>query len=368
MELELEWRRGQCIGHGSFGFVNLAVPVAPHPAAAKTPLPPPMAVKSCSVSNSASLRHEKEVLTLLRDCPNVIRCFGDDLTRENGDSLYNVLIEYASCGSVADRIRSGDGLPESEVRRHTRSILRALRHVHATGFVHCDVKPQNILLCSADRRPLQDGVVAKIADFGLAKRAGTESRPEIRGTPLYMSPESVASGEFESPSDVWALGCAVAEMVSGRPAWRCSSGADVTALLFRIGAGNESPEIPAEISEEGRDFLIRCFARDPRERWTAEMLLGHAFVADLGDDEATVGRSVGAEEAPSASPRGPFDFPEECVSVDSSIPETPLSPRPLRSSTPPATRIGQLATDTKPDWSWSESWDTVRRNHPISRP
>ncbi|KAF5188368.1 mitogen-activated protein kinase kinase kinase [Thalictrum thalictroides] len=64
-------------------------------------------------------------------------------------------------------------------------------------------------------------------------------------------------------------------MITGRP------DADVSALLFRIGFGEEVPEIPVELLEEGKDFLRKCFIRDPTKRWTAEMLLNHPFVHDV---------------------------------------------------------------------------------------
>ncbi|KAL2230234.1 UNVERIFIED_CONTAM: Mitogen-activated protein kinase kinase kinase 20 [Sesamum indicum] len=113
----------------------------------------------------------------------------------------------------------------------------------------------------------------KIADFGLAKRDGRRKGAmmgfELRGTPLYMSSEMVAGGEQGPPVDIWALGCVVAEMLSGNPAWRCS---DIAELMMRIEVGEEVPEIPRSLSEEGRDTLGKCFVKDPSKRWTAEML------------------------------------------------------------------------------------------------
>ncbi|KAL2525008.1 mitogen-activated protein kinase kinase kinase 19 [Abeliophyllum distichum] len=183
-------------------------------------------------------------------------------------------------------------------------LLKGLHYIHKIGYVHCDIKLQNILLC------LDRGV--KIADFGLAKRAGGKeegvSRYELRGTPLYMSPEMVVGGEQGPPADIWALGCAVAEMVTGTPAWRCS---DLAALLGE----EEVPEVPGNLSGEGKDFLEKCFVKDPSKRWTADMLLNHPFVADqdFGD----------TENITSTSPRCPFDFPDWASSVTSTTPPPP---------------------------------------------
>ncbi|KAG5411873.1 hypothetical protein IGI04_008192 [Brassica rapa subsp. trilocularis] len=192
--------------------------------------------------------------------------------------MYNLFLEYASRGSLGSNLKklNGEGLPEATVRRYTGSVLRGLRHIHANGFAHCDLKLRNILLCC-------DGAV-KIADFGLAKRTEevtASSGVQIRGMPLYMAPESVNDNEYRSEADVWALGCAV-----------------------------ELPRIPENLSGQGRDFLSKCFVKDPKKRWTAEMLLNHPFIAvDLDPDDLEETDIHLKTEDVSTSPRCPFDSP-----------------------------------------------------------
>ncbi|XP_028112691.1 mitogen-activated protein kinase kinase 1-like [Camellia sinensis] len=125
-----------------------------------------MAVKTCGSSHSALLDHEKSILQQLKDCPQIIECFGGDFSFENGEKLYNLFLEYAMGGSLADKLKNFGHwrLLESEVRRHTESILQGLQCIHENGFVHCDLKLQNVLLCQND--------VAKIADFGLTNKSG----------------------------------------------------------------------------------------------------------------------------------------------------------------------------------------------------
>ncbi|KAL2233091.1 UNVERIFIED_CONTAM: Mitogen-activated protein kinase kinase kinase 20 [Sesamum indicum] len=172
---------------------------------------------------------------------------------EKGEKLYNVLLEYAPSGALAYKLRNfgGGGMPKSEVRGYTKALLK--RFTIFTSSV-------------ANGR-------VKIAHFGLPKRDGGRKGAamgcELRGTPLYMLLEMVARGEQGPPADIWALGCVVAEMLSGNPTWRCS---DIAGLIMRIGVGEEVPEIPRSLSEEGRDFLGKCFVKDPSKRWTAEML------------------------------------------------------------------------------------------------
>ncbi|KAL1196523.1 Mitogen-activated protein kinase kinase kinase 20 [Cardamine amara subsp. amara] len=293
----MEWIRGETIGYDSYG--------------------------------AASLANEKSVLDKLGDdCDEIVRCFGEDRTVENGEEMHNLFLEYASRGSLESNLKklNGEGLPESTVRRHTGSVLRGLQHIHANGFAHCDLKLGNILLFG-------DGAV-KIADFGLAKRTG-EVTASIEGVQIR--------------------GCAVVEMFSGKTAWSFKQGSNFMSLLIRIGVGDEIPMIPEDLSEQGRDFLLKCFVKDPKKRWTAEMLLHHPFVAvDLDhDDLKEEGFVVNLKtEEVSTSPRCPFEFPD-WVSVSSS--QTQYHPFDS-----PEERVASLVTDVIPDWSVTNNWITVR--------
>ncbi|GER38530.1 mitogen-activated protein kinase kinase kinase [Striga asiatica] len=337
----MDWVRGEKLGQGSFATVSLAFSRGGNPS-----LPPLMAVKSCGASLSSSLATEKSILQKLGSCPEIIRCFGGCFSFERGERLYNVLLEYAPGGSLADQVKnSGDhGLPEFEVRSHTKALLRGLTHIHTSGYVHCDIKLQNVLIGF-------DGA-SRIADFGLTRLAGGGPvGSQLRGTPMYMSPEMVVKGEQEPPADVWALGCAVAEMAGGGTAWEGFS--DAAALMMRIGVGDEVPRVPGTLSDEGRDFLARCFAKDPRRRWTAEMLLNHPFVA--GEDDW---RKKGAAE--SDSPRCIFEFDHPEWVSGGHFGEDELWFTEEESSSKVAARLGELVCERGCDWSVSDEWVTVR--------
>ncbi|KAL3511997.1 hypothetical protein ACH5RR_024714 [Cinchona calisaya] len=291
------WKRGAMLGKGSFGSVYLAT--LKNPRSRYSCLPSVMAVKSAEVSVSGSIQKEREVLSNVKGCPNnIIQCFGEETTiGENGVMVYNLLLEYGSGGTLAEKIKKsgGKGLPEFEVRCYTRSILKGLNFIHQIGYVHCDLKPENILLV-----PGKGGCAefrAKVSDFGLAKRVNVKQckkrklEPYWRGTPMYLSPEVVKDGVQEHPSDIWALGCIVLEMLTGKPPWDAAK-QELNAEDIMRKIGNELPQIPSGLSKEAKHFLKGCFVKKAMFRLTAEMLLNHSFVEGLQVD----GGGDGVEE------------------------------------------------------------------------
>ncbi|KAK9997161.1 hypothetical protein SO802_021847 [Lithocarpus litseifolius] len=182
-------------------------------------------------SASSSLMNEELVLQALRGCPNVVQSFGSDITTDSfGDSIYNVFLEFASGGSLFDFIKKIDSV---------------------------------------------DGNVPKVADFGLAKRHNVRDGSGVRGTQLFFSPEMVVFGIQEAPSDIWALGCIVLMMLTGKPPWACTSKSE---LVSRIAT--ETPTIPHRISKAAQNFLSCCFVRHSAKRLTATELLSHFFLLE----------------------------------------------------------------------------------------
>ncbi|XP_058111648.1 mitogen-activated protein kinase kinase kinase 20-like [Magnolia sinica] len=214
-----------------------------------------------------------KILFELQGCPRIVRRLGNDLTIENELIIYNLFLEYIPSDTLAEIIKATrHGLPESNVQSYTKSILLGLNYIHERVYVHCDIKPQNLLVCSS--------LEIKIADFGLSKKAGVlvYGDNHVRGTPLYVSPESVGWSEYNPPVDIWALGCVVVEMAMRKTAWECLINGDTSDLLFQIGFPKRLPEIPKCLSGQGKDFLSRCFIKDPHDRWTAKMLLDLPFI------------------------------------------------------------------------------------------
>ncbi|XP_024527893.1 mitogen-activated protein kinase kinase kinase 17 [Selaginella moellendorffii] len=271
------WVCGGLIGAGAFGSVNLAV---------DNETGDLFAVKSTECSGGRSsdgallaLENELSILQSLQSSPRIVKCLGSawSSSAESGQPVRSVFLEYMPGGSIADLMaKLGGKLHESLARIYTRGILEGLEFLHRRGIVHCDIKGKNVLVGAT-------GV--KLADFGAAKRLSGaahyqhhQQSPMIKGTPLWMAPEVVRQEEQGTASDIWSLGCTVLEMITGRAPW-----GDVKhtfSALYRIGCSEELPELPWWLSEQGKDFVMNCLRRDPRERWTSAQLLQHPFVME----------------------------------------------------------------------------------------
>ncbi|XP_043689371.1 mitogen-activated protein kinase kinase kinase 18-like [Telopea speciosissima] len=355
------WIRGQTVGRGSSATVSLAM----HQQSGEF-----FAVKSVELSRSEFLQREQSILSLLK-CPRIVGYLGSDVTNENGQLVYNLFMEYVSGGTLIDAIRhQGGSLDESAIRSHTRAILQGLDYLHNRGLVHCDIKGRNVLVG-------QNGT--QIADLGCARWVGEQSPAmPIAGTPVFMAPEVARGDEQSFPADVWALGCTVIEMATGRPPW--SDVADPVSALHRIAFSSDLPDFPSLLSEEAKEFLSKCLNRDPNERSTVQELLKHPFLDDNGCSlQLNLKRIQSFTSATSTSPmsildQGIWESVEESeTEIETEIP-VHISNNQLvlgSSSNSPSERIRRLIGDIPsssptprlPDWTWDEDWITVRRNN-----
>ncbi|CAN0876354.1 Mitogen-activated protein kinase kinase kinase 20 [Linum grandiflorum] len=239
-----------------------------------------MAVKSAPLDNASSLILEYKILSEFRGTPGIIQCLDEGTSHDQPccGVTYNLVLEYAAGGSLHDLIKykGVGGIQERHVRVFIRTLLEALLCIHAAGYVHCDIKSDNVLVFpdSKDAGLLH----LKIADFGLAiKTRDLDPRKKnYRGTSRYQPQEVVVSGKVSPAMDIWALGCTVVEMVTGKRLFQGFP--KKSQVLMEIGNGGQ-PEIPDWLSEDGKDFLKKCFTRSSTYRLPARKLLLHPFVA-----------------------------------------------------------------------------------------
>ncbi len=132
---------------------------------------------------------------------------------QTGRKLYLVL-DYCPGGELFFHLSRFKRFPEGVVRFYSAELVLALQHLHDSGIIYRDIKPENILL---DR----DGHL-KLGDFGLAKdgiNQATTGAQSVCGTPEYMAPEVISKAGHGTAVDWWGLGMLMYEMLTGLPPW-----------------------------------------------------------------------------------------------------------------------------------------------------
>ena len=242
-------------------------------------------------------QREAEVLASLNH-PNVAQIHG----LEHAGASIALILELVEGPTLADRIRQGP-IPVDEALPIARQIAEALEAAHERGIIHRDLKPANI-------KVRDDGTV-KVLDFGLAKAFSTDgvhasvtNSPTlslgateaglILGTAAYMSPEQARGRTVDKRSDVWAFGCVVYEMLTGKPVFAGEELTDIIAAVVR-----EEPDwhrLPADTPPAVRRLLRRSLEKDRRRRL--------ADIADvrleLDDNTADIPPALTVQPSPTA--------------------------------------------------------------------
>ena len=198
--------------------------------------------------------------------PNILEVF--DFGYEEGVAY--LVLELVEGGTLADRV--GAPMELREVISLLEPVASALDHAHAHGILHRDIKPSNILL--------HDDGTPVLADFGLARMAGSMRRltssGTVMGTPEYMSPEQAADDPVGPQSDLYSLAVVAYEMLTGRVPFEAETPAAV--LLSHVTkAMPATRELQGELSAHIEDVLRRALAKTPEDRYPSSA----AFVAAL---------------------------------------------------------------------------------------
>ncbi|XP_076636939.1 mitogen-activated protein kinase kinase kinase 4 [Colletes latitarsis] len=270
------WQRGIKIGQGRFGKVYTVV---------NNQTGELLAMKEVQLQpgDHRAIRRVAEELQIFEGIQHkhLVRYYGLEIHREE----MLIFMEFCAEGTLESLVAgSGNGLPETLVRKYTHQLLSAVAVLHSNGIVHRDIKSANIFLTD-------EANCLKLGDFGSAVqiKAHTTMPGELQGfvgTQAYMAPEvfmKSETGGHGRAADIWSVGCCVIEMASGRRPW--SDYDSNYQIMFKVGMG-ETPTLPKNLCVEGVDLINKCLQHDPKKRLTAYALLTLPFAQAYEDVNA----------------------------------------------------------------------------------
>ncbi|MBK9613062.1 protein kinase [Candidatus Amarobacter glycogenicus] len=207
------------------------------------------------------------------------------------DGRRYIVMEYVHGYSLRQLLETQGRMTEAEAIRYGVQIASALHYAHGQGVVHCDIKPENVLINEAG--------VAKVADFGVAETLTRTMAPgqaqDLLGTIAYLAPEIIEGSDPSPSSDIYSLGLTLFELVAGRTPF---SGASAGAAL---GQRLATPAPPLRTFARGASIelestLARALALSPVDRYPNAAVFGAAL--------QRVPRTSGTPVAPIAAPPG----------------------------------------------------------------
>jgi Tol biopolymer transport system component/tRNA A-37 threonylcarbamoyl transferase component Bud32 len=216
----------------------------------------------------ARFRREAQLLASLNH-PNIAAIHG----LEETDGKHFLVLELVEGPTLADRIQQG-GIPVEESLKLALQIAEALEAAHEKGVIHRDLKPANI-------KVTPDGKV-KVLDFGLAKafegdqgEVSVSNSPTlsiaatqqgiILGTAAYMSPEQAKGRSVDKQTDVWAFGCVLYEMLTGKEAFQGEDVSDILGSVLKLAPAWEA--LPANLHPRLGEVLERCLHKTRKRRY-----------------------------------------------------------------------------------------------------
>ncbi len=241
----------------------------------------------------ARFEREAQVVASLEH-PNIVSIY--DFASEG--HLTYLVMQYVGGGTLRDQLRNKRPLEPQRAIHYTIQMARALHHAHQRGIVHRDVKPQNMLVSSADASHLL------LSDFGIAKiyqggedsaaisemptRAGSDSSltnvDQIIGTADYMSPEQATGLPVDARTDVYALGVVLYQMLTGEVPFHSTT---LQGLLFQHvytpapSVREKNPHVPELLAQ----ITARAMAKAPAERFQSAEAMAQALA--LANSNAT---------------------------------------------------------------------------------
>jgi serine/threonine protein kinase len=204
---------------------------------------------------------EAEAVATLQH-PNIVQIY--EVGEQNGLPFFS--LEFVDGGPL-DRKLGGKPLPPREAALLCASLARAMHFAHEHGILHRDLKPANVLMTA-------DGI-AKITDFGLAKRFEEDDSSQtksgtILGTPSYMAPEQALGNirDLSPRSDLYSLGAMLYEFITGKPPFQGPTPMDTVLKVTReevVAPSRHQPSVPPDLET----ICVKCLQKEPANRYAS---------------------------------------------------------------------------------------------------
>ncbi|XP_053700955.1 serine/threonine-protein kinase D1 isoform X2 [Synchiropus splendidus] len=217
----------------------------------------------------SQLRNEVAILQSLHH-PGVVNL---DCMFETPDRVFVVMEKLH--GDMLEMILSSEKgrLPERITKFLVTQILVALRHLHFKNIVHCDLKPENVLLASAEPLPQ-----VKLCDFGFARIIGEKSfRRSVVGTPAYLAPEVLRNKGYNRSLDMWSVGVIIYVSLSGT--FPFNEDEDINDQI-QNAAFMYPPHPWKKVSQEAIDLINNLLQVKMRKRFSVDKTLSHPWLQD----------------------------------------------------------------------------------------
>ncbi|KAH0789517.1 CAMK family protein kinase [Histomonas meleagridis] len=220
-------------------------------------------IRTKDAKTRASAENEAEYLKKLQH-PNVIEYL--DSFQKN-DHEFCIVLEYADASDLSHYVDTNK-LTEAKILQIFSQLIFGLEYIHSQNILHRDIKIANIFL-------FKNGFV-KIGDFGISREIGkTDLAKTIIGTPYFMAPEIIKGKPYGYPADVWAAGCVLFELMTGKHAFTGKSRED---LFNNIQYQSLPRKSFSKYSKQLTDILLKTLNKNPILRPTCRQILQYPII------------------------------------------------------------------------------------------
>ncbi|WP_434348158.1 protein kinase domain-containing protein [Myxococcus virescens] len=233
---------------------------------------------------------------------------------EHSGRLY-LTMEYVAGESLQTLMEREHTVPPARAARLVLALCEGLAAAHAAGVVHRDLKPANVLVEVRGRVVLTDfGIARALAGEGASRTQG------LVGTPMYMAPEQLESGEVDARADLYATGLVLYQLLTGAPPFAGDS--PMAVAMARLRQPPPDPRLLAAVPNALAELVLACLSREPSGRPRDAACVADALRQWLG----SVGEAIEPEHAHGASTPQPSGFSHASMSSGGLVSRTPLRP------------------------------------------